>query len=95
MEATIGAVLDTIVDVTTAALTSRFRGLLLAAVTILALLIIRKLATRAVRAYVFGHAYKRENAESFMATWKYAWTAIIAILGLISLSGSAPNSANG
>lgn len=88
MQATIGSVLGTISAVSAAVLDSRFRGILLAVVTIIALLIIRGIMTRAVRAYIYRHAYKPENADSFMATWKYVWTAVIAIFGVISLSGS-------
>ncbi len=88
MTETIAAVVETIIDLANAAMASRFQGLLLAIPTIVGLLIIRRFATRAVRAYVYAHAYKRDNADRFMATWKYAWTAVIAILGLISLSGS-------
>ena len=87
MEAAIGAVLMTILSISETILNSRFRGILLAVGTIVALLIVRAIATRAVRRYVYKHAYSPENADSFMATWKYAWTAIIAILGLVSLSG--------
>ncbi|MBI1930832.1 mechanosensitive ion channel family protein [Candidatus Poribacteria bacterium] len=68
--------------------TSNFRGLLLSAVTIIALFILKSLLTRAVKAYVYQHAQKVENADNFMATWKYVWTGIISIFGIISLSGS-------
>jgi hypothetical protein len=63
-------------------------GLLLSITTITTLLIIRAVLTRVVRKFVYSNAYKTENADSFMATWKYVWTAVIAIFGIISLSGS-------
>lgn len=63
-------------------------GLFLSIVTITTLLVIRAILTRVVRKFVYSNAYKSENADSFMATWKYVWTAVIAIFGVISLSGS-------
>ena len=67
---------------------SKYKGILLSAVTITVLIIVRSIATRAIRAYIYRHAEKTENADNFMATWRYIWTAIIAIFGIISLSGS-------
>ena len=64
------------------------RGILLSIVTIIGLLVIRAVLTRPVKAYVYKRALKQENAANFMTTWKFCWFAIIAIFGIISLSGS-------
>lgn len=67
---------------------TRYKGIILSAVTITVLVVIRSVSTRAVRHYVRRHAYKEENVENFMATWGYVWTGIIAVFGIVSLSGS-------
>ncbi|MDE0301310.1 MAG: mechanosensitive ion channel family protein [Candidatus Poribacteria bacterium] len=64
------------------------RGILLSIVTIIGLLVIRAVLTRPVKAYVYKRALKQENAANFMTTWKFFWFAIIAIFGVIGLSGS-------
>ncbi|GIX06955.1 MAG: hypothetical protein KatS3mg115_1358 [Candidatus Poribacteria bacterium] len=66
----------------------KLSGIVLAVVTIVSLLIVRGILTRFIRRIVYRHAFKKENADQFMATWNYAWTAIIAIMAIISLSGS-------
>lgn len=68
--------------------TSKFRGPILSVVTVIALVIIKKILTRIVRSYVYKQAHKEENADNFMATWGYIWTGIIAVFAIISLSGS-------
>ena len=69
-------------------LASDKRGLLLSIVTIVALLVIRAVLTRPVKAYVYKRALKQENAANFMTTWKFFWFAVIVIFGVVSLSGS-------
>lgn len=69
-------------------LVSDKRGLLLSIVTIVALLVIRAVLTRPVKAYVYKRALKQENAANFMTTWKFFWFAVIVIFGVVSLSGS-------
>jgi small-conductance mechanosensitive channel len=64
------------------------RGMLLSIITIVGLFIIKAALTRPVKAYVYKRALKQENAANFMTTWKFFWFAIIAIFGIISLSGS-------
>ena len=81
-------VLNTLSDIIAAISESKFRGPLLSVVTIVTLVIIKKLTTKPIRAYVYRNAFREENAANFMATWGYIWTAIIAIFGIISLGGS-------
>lgn len=68
--------------------TSKFRGPILSIVTIITLVIIKRIVTRLVKGYVYKHALKEDNADNFMATWKYIWTGVIAVFAIISLSGS-------
>jgi len=65
-----------------------FKGIILSLVIIISLMIIRYILTRIIRAYVRRRAFKEEDVAQFMMTWKYVWTAIIIILGIIGLSGS-------
>ncbi len=81
-------ILDSIGDFILAINNSPLRGPLLSITTIIILLVIKAILTRPVKAYVYKRAFKEENAANFMATWRYIWTAIIAIFGIISLGGS-------
>ncbi len=67
---------------------SPLRGPLLSIITISALLVVKAILTRPLKAYIYKRAYKEENAANFMAKWKYIWTVVIAIFGLIGFSGS-------
>ncbi|RKU27385.1 hypothetical protein C6497_11600 [Candidatus Poribacteria bacterium] len=67
---------------------SPFRGILLSIITIISLLILKTVSGHFVKRYVYKHAQVETNAQNFMAVWGYVWTAIIAIFGIISLSGS-------
>ena len=84
----LGEIFTTLDRIFTAILNSPYRGPLLSIITITSLVIVKKIVTRPVKAYVYKNAFKEENAANFMATWGYVWTAIIAIFGIISLSGS-------
>ena len=64
------------------------RGLLLSVITIAALLLLKAVLTRPMKAYVYKRALKTENADNFMLTWTFVWIIIIVIFGVISLSGS-------
>ncbi|MDE0011868.1 MAG: mechanosensitive ion channel family protein [Candidatus Poribacteria bacterium] len=75
-------------DIINAIINSPFRGILLSVVTIVTLLIIKSISGYFVKRYVYQHAQVETNAQNFMAVWGYIWTAIIAIFGIISLSGS-------
>ena len=77
--------LGTLID---AVINSPFKGILLSATTIVTLLIVKAISGYFVRRYVYQHAQVETNAQNFMAVWGYIWTAIIAIFGIISLSGS-------
>ena len=85
---TLTQILDTITDFIVAIDQSPLRGPLLSVTTIIILLIVKAILTRPVKAYIYKNAFKEENAANFMATWRYIWTAIIAIFGIISLGGS-------
>lgn len=69
-------------------LASKYRGILLSVVIVLSLIIVRRILTKIIESYIRKKAFKEENIIQFMMTWKYLWTAIIAIFGIISLSGS-------
>ncbi len=71
-----------------AIINSPFRGILLSVVTIVTLLIVKSISGYFVKRYVYQRAQVETNAQNFMAVWGYIWTAIIAIFGIISLSGS-------
>lgn len=75
-------------DIIQMILSSRFKGVFLSALIVISLIIIRYFLTKLVGAYIKRRAFKEENAVQFMMTWKYVWTAIIAIFGIIGLSGS-------
>ena len=75
-------------ELLTAIINSPFRGILLSVVTIATLLIVKSISGYFVKKYVYQHAQVETNAQNFMAVWGYIWTAIIAIFGIISLSGS-------
>lgn len=77
----LGSTIDAIIN-------SPFRGIILAIVTIVTLLILKAVLGYFVKRYVYQHAQLETNAQNFMAVWGYIWTAIIAIFGIISLSGS-------
>lgn len=69
-------------------LASKYKGILLSVIIVISLLIIRRILTRLIEAYISRKAFKEDNITQFMMTWKYIWTAIIAIMGIIGLSGS-------
>jgi small-conductance mechanosensitive channel len=69
-------------------LASKYKGVMLSAVVVISLIIIRRILTKLMEAYIRRRAFKEENATQFMMTWKYIWTAIISIFGIIALSGS-------
>ena len=75
-------------DIINAIINSPFKGILLSAITIVTLLIIKAISGYFVKRYVYRNAEVETNAQNFMAVWGYIWTAIIAIFGIISLSGS-------
>ena len=72
----------------TAIINSPFKGIVLSVVTIGTLLIIKSISGYFVKRYVYQRAQVETNAQNFMAVWGYIWTGIIAIFGIISLSGS-------
>ena len=77
----LGGILDYI-------MASKYRGVFLSAAVVISLIIIKRILTKAIETYIRKRAYKEENVVQFMTTWKYIWTAIISIMGVIALSGS-------
>jgi len=75
-------------DIIGVILASKYKGVLLSAIVVISLIVIRRVFTRLMEAYIRRRAFKEENATQFMMTWKYIWTAIISIFGIIALSGS-------
>ena len=69
-------------------MTSKYKGVFLSAAVVISLIIIKRIMTKAIETYIRKRAYKEENIVQFMTTWKYIWTAIISIMGIIALSGS-------
>ncbi len=75
-------------DFINAIINSPFKGIILSAITITTLFILKAVLGYFVKKYVYKHAQVETNAQNFMAVWGYVWTAVIAIFGIISLSGS-------
>jgi len=67
---------------------SKYKGVFLSAVVVISLIVIKRITTKAIEIYIRKRAFKEENVVQFMTTWKYIWTAIISIMGIIALSGS-------
>lgn len=84
----IKSVLLKIIEVIGIVLASKYRGILLSVIIVVSLLIVRRIFTKILKAYISRRELKEENITQFMMTWKYIWTAIIAIMGIIGLSGS-------
>ena len=84
----IRSIIDKILAIFNFVMTSRYKGVFLSVVIVISLLIVRRILTRLIESYINRKAYKEENVIQFMMTWKYVWTAIIFILGIIGLSGS-------
>ena len=80
--------IERVAEFLTAVINSPFRGILLSVITIAILLIVKSISGYFVKKYVYRHAQVETNAKNFMAVWGYVWTGIIAIFGIISLSGS-------
>lgn len=56
--------------------------------TVVLMLVVYRVLTRALRRYMEAKAHKPENVQNFMFFWRYAWWGAAAILVLVSLSGS-------
>lgn len=67
---------------------SNLKGPILSVVTIITLVIIQKLSTRALKKYMRARAHDEESIAQNIATWKYIWTGVIAVFAMVSLSGS-------
>jgi len=67
---------------------SPYRGLLLAVLTLVALLFLKKQSTRMLLHYIQPRAHKQDNADRFLRTWNTVWKVVIGILVVLALSGS-------
>lgn len=85
---TIGLFLIKAGDILDIILASKYKGVFLSAVVVISLIIIRRVLTKLIESYIRRRAFREENVTQFMMTWKYLWTAIISIFGVIALSGS-------
>ena len=67
---------------------SPYRGVLLAIVTLIVFMSLKKYLTTLMRQYAESRAHKGENVERFMKTWNALWKFILGVLVLIAMSGS-------
>ena len=67
---------------------SPYRSVVLALITLIVLLIVKKYTTRLLREYASQRAHKGENVEAFLKTWSRIWKVVIGIFVLVALSGS-------
>ena len=67
---------------------SPYRGVIVAAITLIVLLAAFRFATKRMRHYLRDKAYKPDNVRKFMRTWKSVWSFFIAVFVVVSLSGS-------
>ncbi len=84
----INKILQTIMKTLGKIMDSQYKGVLLSIIIVISLIIIRHILTRLIKAYISRRAFRDDNVIQFMMTWKYVWTAIIFIMGIIGLSGS-------
>ncbi|MDD5433727.1 MAG: mechanosensitive ion channel [Candidatus Pacebacteria bacterium] len=73
---------------TISALSSWQKGALLSLIIAVLLWLIYHFATKAIRGHLQKKAYKKENVQNFLLTWRYVWIIVSIILVLIGLSGS-------
>lgn len=67
---------------------SPYRGVVLAVITLLVLVVVRKYTTRMLRRYAHPRIQKPENLDRFLKTWNGVWKVVIAVFVLVALSGS-------
>lgn len=67
---------------------SPYRGLVLCVLTLAILTIIYRNATAWLTKYIREQAYKPENADAFLRTWRTVWKFFIGVLTIIAASGS-------
>ena len=67
---------------------SPYQRFVLAFVTIVVLLVVRRYTTRLLRRYASDRAQKQDNVDRFLRTWNAVWKFIIAVFVIIALSGS-------
>ena len=65
-----------------------YRSVVLAVLTLLVLIVLKKYSTRLLRSYAHPRLHKRENLERFLRTWNSVWKFVIGVFVLIALSGS-------
>ena len=67
---------------------SPYRAVILAVLTLVVLLVVKKYTTGLMRKYADAHAHKPENVGKFLRTWHRVWKLVIGIFVLVALSGS-------
>ena len=67
---------------------SPYRSVLLAVVTLVVLLVLKKHTTRLMRRYAETHAQNPENVQRFLKTWHTLWKFVIGVFVILALSGS-------
>lgn len=67
---------------------SPYRGLILCVLTLVVLTIVYRNATTWLTRYIRAKAYKPENADAFLRTWRTVWKFFIGVLTIIAASGS-------
>ena len=65
-----------------------FRGPVLAALTILALVVTYWVSRKALKRYMMHRAHNEVNVANFLAVYRYVFIFITVVFGVISLSGS-------
>ena len=68
--------------------TAPYRGLIMAAFTLVAIWLFYWLSKRALRAHLRRRAHKEENILNFMLFWRYLWLGVGVVFVVVSLSGS-------
>ncbi|MBC8235675.1 mechanosensitive ion channel family protein [bacterium] len=66
----------------------KFSGLILAILTVIALVIIYRRVTNLMRNYAIKKAHKQENVLKFLFAWRYSFMFISAFILIVAFSGS-------
>jgi len=67
---------------------SPYRGLGLAVITLVLLVLVKRYTTRLLRDYAYPKAQKPENVERFFRTWNLLWKIVIGVFVILALFGS-------
>lgn len=80
--------MDTLNAIWQSATAWKFSGLILAILSVIALVITYKRITKLMRNYAVKRAYKQENVLKFLFAWRYAFMFTAAFLIIVAFSGS-------